>query len=215
LIITVQKAAPMILISYLIGINTLTLGAFLISVIVGALGGINQTSLRKILTYSSINHTGWILAAAIWGNNLWTLYFMVYSLLTSAIVTLTKAFNVSFINQVTTANRKTTVKLILFTTLLSLGGLAPFIGFLPKWTVIQMIISNSVLTFVITVIVIMSLVTLYYYLRICYSRFLILHREVKWNPLPHWEYTTTKHRTILAAASILGLIVCTIITNVN
>jgi NADH-ubiquinone oxidoreductase chain 2 len=67
---TVQKAGPIVLASYLIGINYLIAAVVIISVAVGSVGGINQTSLRKILTYSSINHTGWILIALIGGGNL-------------------------------------------------------------------------------------------------------------------------------------------------
>jgi NADH-ubiquinone oxidoreductase chain 2 len=215
LIITVQKAAPIILISYLIKMNVLTSSFILASVIVGALGGINQTSLRKILTYSSINHTGWMLAASTGGDNLWVLYFIIYSLLTSTVTTITKSFNISFINQVITANRKTTIRFILFTALLSLGGLPPFIGFLPKWIVIQTIITNNLITFIMTTIVVISLVTLYYYLRMCYSRFIILHREVKWR---FWSSQGNKiivYGIILSSISILGLTVCTMITNIR
>jgi len=61
LLITVQKAAPLILMSYLIEINIFTLRIILLSTIVGSIGGLNQTSVRKILTYSSISNTGWIL----------------------------------------------------------------------------------------------------------------------------------------------------------
>jgi NADH-ubiquinone oxidoreductase chain 2 len=67
---TVQKAAPLMLISYLIEINAFTLRIILISTIVGSIGGLNQTSIRKILTYSSINHTGWILIALTTSENL-------------------------------------------------------------------------------------------------------------------------------------------------
>nr|URX53642.1 NADH dehydrogenase subunit 2 [Kalotermitidae sp. 4 AB-2022a] len=215
LMMTVQKAAPMMLTSYLMSINALTLIIILTSVTVGALGGMNQTSLRKILTYSSINHTGWMITAMAGGNNLWILYFLVYSLLTTTMTTITKTFNISFINQVMTANSKTTVKFLLFTTLLSLGGLPPFIGFLPKWAVIQMMISNSLMTFVMTTMVIMSLATLYYYLRMCYSSFLILHSEVKWNSWPHREHTVMTYSTMLATTSMVGLVMCTMITNLT
>jgi NADH:ubiquinone oxidoreductase subunit 2 (subunit N) len=46
------------LISYLIEINAFTIRIILTSTIVGSTGGLNHTSIRKILTYSSINHTG-------------------------------------------------------------------------------------------------------------------------------------------------------------
>jgi hypothetical protein len=54
LLITVQKAAPLILISYLIEINIFTLRIIIISTIVGSIGGLNQTSIRKILTSSCL-----------------------------------------------------------------------------------------------------------------------------------------------------------------
>jgi hypothetical protein len=46
------------LIPYLIETDAFTLRIILISTIVGSIGGLNQTSIRKILTYSSMNHTG-------------------------------------------------------------------------------------------------------------------------------------------------------------
>ena len=48
-----------------------------ISVLIGTIGGCNQTSIRKILKFSSINHLGWILIAIAIGENLWILYFLI------------------------------------------------------------------------------------------------------------------------------------------
>jgi NADH-ubiquinone oxidoreductase chain 2 len=86
---------------------------------------------------------------------------------------------VSFINQTIITNKETTlIKFVIFTSLLSLGGLPPFLGFLPKLIVIQAIIINNI-TPLTTVVVVISLITLYYYLKISYSRFLILNTEQK------------------------------------
>jgi NADH-ubiquinone oxidoreductase chain 2 len=68
--VRIRKAAPLMLISYLIEINAFISGVILTSTLIGAIGGLNQTSIRKIITYSSINHTGWILAALITGENI-------------------------------------------------------------------------------------------------------------------------------------------------
>nr|URX53785.1 NADH dehydrogenase subunit 2 [Bifiditermes nr. madagascariensis] len=215
LMMTVQKMAPLMLISYLTAPNPLTFLTIVTSVIIGAMGGINQTSIRKILTYSSINHTGWMLMALLSSSNLWILYFMIYSLLTTTVTTITKTFNISLINQTMTTTSSKATKLMLFTSLLSLGGLPPFIGFLPKWAVIQTMITNN-MNFTLTVMVITSLVTLYYYLQTCYSSFLILHNEVKWNTwlhkkgLPPFIYSI-----VLSSLSMMGLIACTMITNTN
>nr|URX53603.1 NADH dehydrogenase subunit 2 [Cryptotermes sp. 3 AB-2022a] len=214
LMMTVQSAAPMMLTSYLMEISMLTLMIVLTSVSVGSVGGMNQTSLRKILTYSSINHTGWMLMALMGGSNLWAVYFMVYTLLTAAATTITKSSNISFINQTAMMKNKTLTKFILFTTLLSLGGLPPFIGFLPKWAVIQVMIMNN-LSPIMTMMVIMSLVTLYYYLRMCYSSFLILQEEVKWGNQSLKVNKITTQSIILSTMSMMGLIVCTMVVNIN
>nr|URX53254.1 NADH dehydrogenase subunit 2 [Glyptotermes perparvus] len=211
---TVQKIAPMILISYVLKMNTATLSIIMASVVIGSLGGMNQTSLRKILTYSSINHTGWMLAAMLGGDNLWLMYFTVYSLLTLAITVIAKSYNISFVNQTMTTNGSAKTKYILFSTLLSLGGLPPFIGFLPKWIVIQMMIMNG-LTFTMTIMVVTSLMTLYYYLRICYSSFTISHEEASWKMSMNTKNKFILHGAMLASVSMLGLLVCTTITSTN
>nr|URX54019.1 NADH dehydrogenase subunit 2 [Neotermes cubanus] len=214
LMMTVQKAAPMVLTSYLMKPDFTTTTIIMTSVIIGALGGMNQTSLRKILTYSSINHTGWMLTALLLGLNLWMMYFTVYTLLTLTVTTITKTFNISFVNQTMAMNSKATIKLLLFTSLLSLGGLPPFIGFLPKWSVIQAMISND-LSPVAAMMVLMSLVVLYYYLRVCYSSFLILQEQMKWGLWPYSMNGAMTYGIILSSISMTSLIACTMIINAD
>nr|QZK21727.1 NADH dehydrogenase subunit 2 [Amitermes sp. QLD_011] len=216
LLMTVQKAAPLMLMSYLIDINVFTLSIILMSTIVGAIGGMNQTSMRKILTYSSINHTGWMLIALTTSENLWMMYFMIYSTLALTVVSAIKLSGVSFINQTMMTNKETKLmKFMMFTSLLSLGGLPPFLGFLPKWIVIQAMIANN-MTPLATIVVVTSLITLYYYLKISYSSFMILSTEPKWNMKIH-KNTTIKNISALTLSSIslMGMAACTIIANIN
>ena len=69
-LITIQKIAPLILISYMINFNTYFIFNIISSVLIGAIGGYNQTSIPKIVTYSSINHLGWIITAITIAENL-------------------------------------------------------------------------------------------------------------------------------------------------
>nr|AQP28517.1 NADH dehydrogenase subunit 2 [Termes group sp. F TB-2017] len=216
LLMTVQKAAPLMLISYLIDINTFTLSIILMSTIVGSIGGLNQTSMRKILTYSSINHTGWMLIALITSENLWMVYYVIYSTLALTVVSAIKLSGASFINQTMMTNKETTLmKFMLFTSLLSLGGLPPFLGFLPKWIVIQAMITNNMAPLA-TVVVVTSLITLYYYLKISYSSFMILNTEPKWN-LKSNKNKSTKNiwALVLSSISLTGMAACTLISNIN
>nr|URH16463.1 NADH dehydrogenase subunit 2 [Nitiditermes sp.] len=216
LLMTVQKAAPLMLMSYLIEINAFTLAVILMSTIVGSIGGLNQTSMRKILTYSSINHTGWMLIALTTSENMWMMYFMIYSILALTVVSAIKMSGVSFINQTMMTNSDTmTVKFLMYTSLLSLGGLPPFLGFLPKWIVIQAMIMNN-LAPLATIVVVTSLITLYYYLKISYSSFMILSAEPKWNLKSHKNKSImTSWALMLSSISLTGLVACTMITNIN
>nr|AQP26658.1 NADH dehydrogenase subunit 2 [Anoplotermes sp. E1 TB-2017]AQP30559.1 NADH dehydrogenase subunit 2 [Anoplotermes sp. E1 TB-2017] len=216
LLMTVQKAAPLMLMSYLIEMNTFTLSIIVMSTVVGGIGGLNQTSMRKILTYSSINHTGWMLIALTTSESLWLTYFMIYSVLALTVVSAIKLSGVSFINQTMMTNKETKLmKFMMFTSLLSLGGLPPFLGFLPKWIVIQAMIMNNMVPLA-TIVVVTSLITLYYYLKISYSSFLILNTEPKWNMKSHKNKTASNVSAItLSSISLMGMLVCTLITNIN
>nr|AIY61945.1 NADH dehydrogenase subunit 2 [Caetetermes taquarussu] len=216
MLMTIQKAAPMMLMSYLIEINMFTLSIILLSTIVGSIGGLNQTSMRKILTYSSINHTGWMLIALTTSETLWMVYFMIYSTLTMTVVSAIKLSGTSFINQTMLTNKEVTLmKFMMFTSLLSLGGLPPFLGFLPKWIIIQAMIMNN-MTPLATIVVVTSLITLYYYLKISYSSFMILNNEPKWN-LKSPKTETKSHMTavMLSSISLMGMVMCTAFTNIH
>nr|QXT44349.1 NADH dehydrogenase subunit 2 [Aderitotermes cavator] len=216
LLMTIQKAAPLMLMSYLIEMNTFTLSIIMMSTIVGAIGGLNQTSMRSILTYSSINHTGWMLIALTTSENLWLMYFMIYSMLALTVVSAIKLSGVSFINQTMLTNKETMlIKFMMFTSLLSLGGLPPFLGFMPKWIVIQAMITNN-MTPLAVIVVVTSLITLYYYLKISYSSFMILNTEPKWNTKFNKNSTAkTISAMALSSISLMGMVACTIITNIN
>ena len=106
------------------------------------------------------------------------MYFIIYSTLALTVVSAIKLSGVSFINQIVITNKETKpIKFIIFTSLLSLGGLPPFLGFLPKLIVIQAVVANT--SPLATTVVVTSLITLYYYLKISYSRFIILSTESK------------------------------------
>nr|YP_010946713.1 NADH dehydrogenase subunit 2 [Paranauphoeta nigra]WGO57444.1 NADH dehydrogenase subunit 2 [Paranauphoeta nigra] len=210
ILMTIQKISPLLLISYTINCELFLMIFIILSVIVGSLGGYNQISLRKILTYSSINHMGWMLVAMLMSEQMWMLYFLIYSLLTLSVIMLINPHQISFINQTFMINKEGKVlKFLLFSSLLSLGGLPPFLGFLPKWLIIQfMMINWSYLTIIIMVVV--SLITLYYYLRVSYSSFIILNSEINWKI--HFNGFSI-FTLILGLTSMLGMILSMVMTN--
>nr|YP_010146967.1 NADH dehydrogenase subunit 2 [Conosia irrorata]QQP21489.1 NADH dehydrogenase subunit 2 [Conosia irrorata] len=205
ILMTWQKIAPMILISY-----NLTHSFLLIiiwsSIIIGSLGGLNQTSLRKLMAFSSINHLGWMLAALLFSDNLWLIYLLIYSFLTLIMTFFFKSFNVFYINQLFSLFMNyPVIKFFLLINLLSLGGLPPFLGFLPKWLVIQSLTMNNFL-FLIIVMVMMTLITLYFYIRICYSAILFNSWELNWNFKTMYKSFNFKILSLLSFISSTSLI---------
>nr|UOU85331.1 NADH dehydrogenase subunit 2 [Cordilura albipes] len=204
ILMTWQKIAPLMLISYII-FKPLILISIILSSLIGALGGLNQTSLRKMMAYSSINHLSWMLAAIYSNSLLFLWYFCIYSFLTSSMVFLFNIFQISYINQLFTSffNSKI-MKFFLFFNLLSLGGLPPFLGFFPKWIIIQSLTINNQL-FMLTFMVLMTLITLYFYIRLCYSAFMLNHFENNWLNFSNYKSFQLKMFMINSFISSFGL----------
>nr|QLY90279.1 NADH dehydrogenase subunit 2 [Pherbellia dubia] len=180
ILMTWQKIAPMMLLSYLI-YNDFILLSVIFSSMMGSLGGLNQTSLRKLMAYSSINHLGWMLMAMYSSEMLWLNYFLFYSFLSFSLILFFNLFKMFHLNQLfSNFFHSPILSFILLLNLLSLGGLPPFLGFFPKWMVIQSLTENYQLSFVI-ILTVTTLITLYFYLRLCYSAFMLSYHETNWS----------------------------------
>nr|YP_009825438.1 NADH dehydrogenase subunit 2 [Rachelia extrusa]QIU83253.1 NADH dehydrogenase subunit 2 [Rachelia extrusa] len=173
-----QKITPMILLSYYLNMNFIML-IMLINVIIGAIGGINQVSLRKLMAFSSINNLGWMLASILISENLWMMYFLIYSFMISIMCFTFFFFNIYFINQLFIFNMNFLLKIFIFFNMLSLGGLPPFLGFFPKWIIINFLIFNK-FYFISFIFIMMSLITLFFYIRITYNCILFNYLKLKW-----------------------------------
>nr|YP_010895093.1 NADH dehydrogenase subunit 2 [Dorylomorpha alaskensis]WJW73619.1 NADH dehydrogenase subunit 2 [Dorylomorpha alaskensis] len=177
ILMTWQKIAPLMMISYIL-IKPLLIICMLLSTSIGAIGGLNQTSLRKLMAYSSIGHLGWMLMAMMSNESLWMIYFCFYTILSMNVVLMFHMYKLFHINQIFTQffNSKN-LKFMMFMNLLSLGGLPPFLGFIPKWMVIQQL-TDMAQYFIITFMMMTTLIMLFYYLRLCYSSFMMNYYEI-------------------------------------
>nr|UUJ36940.1 NADH dehydrogenase subunit 2 [Epeorus sp. 06 ZXM-2022a] len=206
ILMTWQKIAPLMLISYVWTPNQFSFIIIVVCIITGSIGGFNQTSLRKIMAYSSINHLGWMLSAVLLGESYWLTYFGFYVFLSTSIILLFHAYQLSHINQFFGLPINNPVlKLALFCNLLSLGGLPPFLGFLPKWIIIQSLVNHHY-TALVTFMVIFTLGTLYFYLRMGYSAFMLTHANPKWLPNTPFSPLLQWLTLILLSFSLMGLI---------
>nr|YP_010719256.1 NADH dehydrogenase subunit 2 [Parnassius tenedius]WDR47319.1 NADH dehydrogenase subunit 2 [Parnassius tenedius]WDV10770.1 NADH dehydrogenase subunit 2 [Parnassius tenedius] len=206
ILMTWQKISPMILLSYYMNINFLMF-IMIFNVIVGTMGGINQTSLRKLMSFSSINNLGWMLAALMMTENLWIFYLMMYSFLISIMCFFFNMLNIYYINQLFILNMKFSLKMFLLINFLSLGGLPPFLGFFPKWIIINFLIMNKL--FIISFIfIMMSLIMLFFYIRMMYSSIMFNYLKMKWfkNFMKNYLLFIMN---IFSMISLLGMIIST------
>lgn len=170
LILTWQKIAPIILLIYNSYLSIFLIIVVILNILIRSLIGLNQLRLRKILVFSSINHIGWILIAINFSLNIWIIYFFIYSIITINLILIFNYFNIFFIKQIIIQfSNNLVLKLFFYLNFFSLGGLPPFLGFFPKWLVINQLIENNFIILTL-LIIILTLFTLYYYIRLIYRR---------------------------------------------
>uniref|UniRef100_A0A903XVG3 NADH-ubiquinone oxidoreductase chain 2 n=1 Tax=Anopheles gambiae TaxID=7165 RepID=A0A903XVG3_ANOGA len=210
ILMTWQKIAPLMLISYNFIYNFFMI-SIILSMLIGSLGGLNQTSIRKLMAFSSINHLGWMLLAMMNNEMLWMTYFLMYSLLSFSIVLMFNNFKLFYFNQIFNLSMMNPIiKLLIFLNLLSLGGLPPFLGFLPKWLVIQNLTAMNQL-FILTISVCLTLITLYFYLRLSYSIFMLNYQKNSWMLKNNFNNKMSSISLIFNFISIGGLVMISMI----
>nr|BAJ07663.1 NADH dehydrogenase subunit 2 [Gymnogobius isaza] len=167
---TWQKLAPFALLLQIPAANQeLLIFLGLTSTLVGGWGGLNQTQLRKVLAYSSIAHLGWMLVILQFAPSLTLLALLTYLIMTSSAF-LTLNFNgATTINSLATTWMKAPLVMALTPLLLlSLGGLPPMTGFMPKWLILQELTKQQ-LPMTATLAALTALLSLYFYLRVSYA----------------------------------------------
>nr|AAF02962.1 NADH dehydrogenase subunit II [Cynodonichthys magdalenae] len=202
---TWQKLAPFSLLLQLPTNNSILLTIFgLMSILMGGWGGLNQTQLRKILGYSSVAHLGWMILVLQYMPSLAFLAFVTYVILTFSMF-LTFWYNQSTtINALSTSWTKTPIlTAITPLTLLSLGGLPPLTGFLPKWLILSELTKQE-LMLTATLAALSALLSLYFYLRLSYTMTLTTSPNNLPATLP-WRINFLQTTTPLAISTTLSL----------
>nr|ACL01706.1 NADH dehydrogenase subunit 2 [Etheostoma tippecanoe] len=167
---TWQKLAPFALLLQIQPTNSPILIAFgVASTLVGGWGGLNQTQLRKILAYSSIAHLGWMILVLQFSPSLTFLTLLTYFVMTISTFLLFKLSKSTTINMLATSWAKAPALTALTPlVLLSLGGLPPLTGFMPKWLILQELTKQD-LAPTATLAAMSALLSLYFYLRLSYA----------------------------------------------
>jgi NADH-quinone oxidoreductase subunit N len=150
-----------------------------LSMLLGNLAALAQTSLRRLLAYSAIAHAGYMLLAIV-AHPQQSLAALLYYVLTYALATL-GTFGVIGIteeqigddnisNLAGLSRRAPVLSACLFVFVLSLAGIPPLAGFFAKFylftSVLAVATGSPVLLVLVLVAIAMSAVSLYYYLQV-------------------------------------------------
>nr|ACF08171.1 NADH dehydrogenase subunit 2 [Megascops kennicottii]AEH42431.1 NADH dehydrogenase subunit 2 [Megascops kennicottii] len=208
LLSTLMKLPPLTLLlltSHSLNHTLLTIMA-ISSTAIGGWMGLNQTQTRKILAFSSISHLGWMVAIILYHPKLTLLTFYLYTLLTTTVfLTLNTTSTLSLQTMMTAWTKAPMLNTTLMLVLLSLAGLPPLTGFLPKWFILQEL-TNQGLAPTATTIAMLSLLGLFFYLRLAYYSTITLPPNSSTH-MKQWHTNNPMNSNIapLASMSILLL----------
>nr|QIZ12526.1 NADH dehydrogenase subunit 2 [Plaxiphora albida] len=184
ILLTWQKITPLFMLSSFMNLhNSMLIIMTFSATFFGGIGGINQTSIRAILSYSSILHMGWILASTTISLSYCSIYFLLYSII--------MIFISKTLNSEESMNNKNFSNIFLWNSssrnflsllFLSLGGIPPLLGFFGKWMVLLTLMKESN-TLPAMILIIGSMTTLYYYLILSFS-LILTNQKMTLNKYP-------------------------------
>nr|YP_009176321.1 NADH dehydrogenase subunit 2 [Megaphragma amalphitanum]ALI86570.1 NADH dehydrogenase subunit 2 [Megaphragma amalphitanum] len=168
-----QKLIPLFIMMMMMNMmikNLFILNLFMLiffSLIIVVLG-MNQLNLKLLMAYSSIIQMIWMLMLMYLNENYFLMYFMIYLFIFISLVMIFLKMN--YLELIDFSMMKFNNKLMyLFCMLLmmSLGGVPPLMGFLMKWISIQLM-SNYYMLFMILLMIINSLISMFFYFRLMF-----------------------------------------------
>lgn len=155
-------------------IQPLIIGTAIISIIVGSVGAINQTKIKRVLAYSAIAHMGWVIlgigVGTVWGLQGGIIYMIIYMIMgiTTFSIVLNEyaATGNNYIIELSgLARRSPVIAITMGLTLLSIAGVPPLAGFYSKYNVIIALLEENWMV-VSGIGIIVSVIGAYYYIRI-------------------------------------------------
>ena len=188
-----------------------------LSIFVGSLGGLEQRKLKTLLAYSSISHTGYLLLSFSTGNSEgihMMFYYLVIYMISGLSFWAVYLFLVQKRDVYFNKNNKELgdlvllkesnpmLAIILATTLFSMAGIPPIVGFLAKVGIFLVLVKSSV--YLVSVVsIVLTVISTFYYIRLIK----VLYFE---NTLVGKLYLpiTTQKALLLAILALFLIIVC-------
>nr|YP_003354968.1 NADH dehydrogenase subunit 2 [Venustaconcha ellipsiformis]ACQ91037.1 NADH dehydrogenase subunit 2 [Venustaconcha ellipsiformis] len=165
IMLTWQKVMPLsLLTNHELAYPPIIIASAMMSALWGSIAGLNQTNLMTLMSFSSINHLGWLLMGSTINLTMTMNYLSAYTLTLTPIYLfmqthMTKTHS-KFMTSLTINNH---YQLILMLTLLSMAGMPPMAMFVVKLPIMIAIMTKSLTTTLMPLILSTS-ISLYFYL---------------------------------------------------
>nr|YP_003204682.1 NADH dehydrogenase subunit 2 [Evania appendigaster]ACL36012.1 NADH dehydrogenase subunit 2 [Evania appendigaster] len=178
---TIQKLIPLIILSMFK--QNIMFYFMLINLVLGSIFGMNSTLIKSILTYSSINHLGWLIFSVYISKMILLIYFILYSTIFLCICALFSVFNPINLSTLFSFNLSKTSSTLFIIILLSFSGLPPFIGITLKWINIEMSMMFMKSFFIMIIMMLTSLMNFFFYIKMILHPLFIKSPNMKFNNL--------------------------------
>nr|YP_010531125.1 NADH dehydrogenase subunit 2 [Runaria punctata]UXW93347.1 NADH dehydrogenase subunit 2 [Runaria punctata] len=183
-----QKIIPLYMINLMEYKSILINVCASLSALMGSISGLNQTSLKMIMVYSSITHTGWMIYITLINKKMLIMYLITYMSLIMTITMTCKTMKLMYLTQMFMMNNKNIMlKMMMMMSFLSLSGLPPLLGFMPKiFTLILMMNNNMIIEPLI--LMMSTLISLKFYMNPMITTLMLNSTNTKQTPLFKFNY---------------------------
>nr|WOW98983.1 NADH dehydrogenase subunit 2 [Cixiini sp.] len=157
---SILKISPMTFVSQMMSFK-MFLFPLILSLFAGSISGLKQTSMKKIMAYSSVSNSTWMVTSFLLKKSTAMIFMMIYSLMNMLIMMNLKKNNLIYLNQMNSKPIKQKLNFML--SMLSLSGLPPTIGFFNKWMILKETIKFSLMLSILMILT--STISMFFYLR--------------------------------------------------
>nr|DAC76935.1 TPA_asm: NADH dehydrogenase subunit 2 [Tetraponera aethiops] len=158
---TIQKVIPLNMFNLFNLSNLMIITITFMTLVIPSISMMTMKNFKKLIIYSSINQSGWMIILIFLKHPFWLMYMMMYSLmmfLISFFIGTSKLSNTFFQYPMKKFNMVFTLMMM------NMASMPPFSFFLFKWSSTFIIILNSNMKFILILMLINSLIMTYVYI---------------------------------------------------
>nr|AIQ81012.1 NADH dehydrogenase subunit 2 [Scirtothrips dorsalis] len=184
ILLTIQKIIPITMMFCMLQKKIILIICFFNSM-VASISGLTIFSLRKIFSFSSMNHLTLMILCMTFSKKIFKMYFIIYSFMNAMGMKIMNLNKMLFLQEMMMMTKKNSLDFIsIIVVFFSMAGIPPFLGFLPKAMILMKMVENSLL-FLSLSILILNTITSFFYLRLSYMSLILslnMKKEVKHKP---------------------------------